>query len=376
MAVATITALHPMSLAAAFVHQASGPSTHKVFRQTGSSFGDFRSHYKHNPTILLRNQQSELEAEQSTIAFALDFGGQSVQVELSSSTDIPSTVQHILSQVGYQYNPQDIERVLRQTWDSATLGDRSTAATGSSPPSYNGPTPPPNSRWDAECSIELPSGLVVELGPSTIGEAAGMGLFVRRTTSSNGPVLQTQGSAFCGYGPCEKISNSLEGLSDYQRQRTFEFVLPDSLESYVWFDGKLVTVWDAMKQSQATSVRSHVLDQNQEGELFLTPDVSSPCYLIPPTQPLDPQSITIQTIGHMCNDLAGGMVLSKEEYDTASDDNNLLVLVPRVVVRENGMLEPSGMPILTLAKTIVVANTDYAMEVGLRYGHAYWRNEV
>jgi hypothetical protein len=199
---------------------------------------------------------------------------------------------------------------------------------------------------------------------------------VRQSSSASGPILQTQGSAFCGYGPCQQITHSLVGLSDYQRQRTFEFILPDGLESYVWFDGKIQTVWNAMHQSKATGIRSHILEQNEKDELVLTHDSTCPCYLIPPPDPIDPQSITIQTIGHMCNDLAGGQTMSKEEYDVASHQNNLLVLVPRVVVRDDGMLEPTGMPILTLAKTIVVSNTDMPMEVGLRYGQSYWQNEI
>ena len=67
---------------------------------------------------------------------------------------------------------------------------------------------------------------------------------------------------------------------------------------------------------------------------------------------------------------------SEAEYDTTSHHDNLLVLVPRVVVQEDGILQPSGMPILTLAKTVNVANVVESMEVGLRYGQSYWKNEL
>jgi hypothetical protein len=311
-----------------------------------------------------------------TVAFEFNLGGNSVIVELSTADDIPTKALQLVSQFGNQLNPLDIQQMLQESWDIAT--SRDAAAAASPPPYYNGPTPLPETLWKAECTIELLSGLVLELGPSTIGETAGIGIFVRQSSSAPNPILQTQGSAFCGYGPCQQITDSLAGLSDYQRQRTFEFVLTDGLESYVWFDNKLQTVWDVMQQSQAKSVRSHILEYNEDEErIILTPDKTCPCYLIPPTDPLDIPSITIHTIGHMCNDLAGGWSMSKEDYDAASHENNLLVLVPRVrVQREDGVLEPSGMPILTLARTIVVANTDLPMEVGLRYGQAYWQNET
>jgi hypothetical protein len=313
---------------------------------------------------------------QGPISFELGFGENgNVRVELSSPDDIQVTAQLLSHQFGGQYNVRDIERVLQQSWDSATsLSPIDSSAMRAAPPVYNGPKPPSGSSWNAECTIELASGLILELGPSTIGEDAGLGLFVRQSPTAE-PILQTQGSAFCGYGPCLKVTDTLEGLSEYQRQRTFEFVLPDSLGSYVWFNGELQTIWDAMQQSQATGIRSHVLDHHENGELYLIPNTVSPCYMIPPEERLDPKTqISIQTIGHMCNDLAGGIQTTKDEYDAKSSEANLLVLVPRVEMKENGMIEPSGMPILTLAKTIFVANTDSPMEVGLRYGAGYWNS--
>lgn len=357
-----------------------------VFRQSRPDFPSYSPSLAFSNTVIILSSTNPSDAttDQSNatphqappqaIAFELDFGGNSVPIELSSADDIPMTAQQLASQ--FACDPQDIQQVLQQTWDAAstTTSGGAVAAYTQHPPPYQGPIATPTDEWKAERTIELPSGLIVELGPSTIGEAAGLGVFVRQSTNA-AAVLQTQGSAFCGYGPCDSIRDSLDGLTAYQRQRTFEFILPDSLESYVWFDSQLVTIWDALQQSQATGVRSHILDQTDNGELFLTPDAENPCYLIPPADPLDTQSITIQTIGHMCNDLAGGKVMSKEEYDAESEAINLLVLVPRVAKKENGLLEPSGMPILTLAKTVVVANTESSMEVGLRYGQAYWSDE-
>ncbi|MGK3758105.1 MAG: hypothetical protein ACI8RD_010419, partial [Bacillariaceae sp.] len=327
----------------------------------------------------------------SIVSFQVDFGveegtNEIITVELSSIEDITPQSQQLAERFNADVN--DIQSLLQKSWIEATFI-----------PTYSGPSLPIRSDTDddhddrTECIIELPSGLVFELRPSTIGENAGLGLFVRRTSSDNtsdGGVLQTQGSAFCGYGPCEKITDSVADLSDYQRQRSFEFILSDGLESYVWYEGSLLTVWEVMQSSSATGVQAHRLveitaaAEEEEGKDNFSPSTQlslihegKPCYLIPPAERPDPKSLTIQTIGHMCNDLAGGVPKqTEEEYNTSSHRGNLLVLVPRVVVNDDGILQPSGMPILTLAKTVYIANDLDSMEVGLRYGQAYWKNEL
>ena len=325
----------------------------------------------------------------SIVSFQVDFGVEEgtngiITVELSSTEDIIPQSQQLAERFNVDVN--DIQLLLQKSWNEATFI-----------PTYHGPSLPVTSDTDsdddrAECTIELPSGLVFELRPSTIGEDAGLGLFVRKTSldnTSDGGVLQTQGSAFCGYGPCEKITNSVADLSEYQRQRSFEFILSDGLESYVWYEGNLLTVWEVMQSSSATGVQAHRLVEITAAEEEKDKDnfppstqlslihEGTPCYLIPPAERPDPKSLTIQTIGHMCNDLAGGVPKqTEEEYSTSSHRDNLLVLVPRVVVDDDGILQPSGMPILTLAKTVYIANELDSMEVGLRYGQTYWKNEL
>ena len=158
-------------------------------------------------------------------------------------------------------------------------------------------------------------------------------------------------------------------------------MLSDGLESYVWYKGNLLTVGDVIQTTGATAVRSHSLVEMPDGgdgsssRLSLVYDTKSkPCYLVPPAERPDPKSLTIQNIGHMCNDLAGGSSTKKEDYGTSSDNNNLLVLVPRVTVNTDGVLEPDGMPVLTLAKSVYIGNVDESIEVGLRYGDMYWKN--
>ncbi|OEU21302.1 hypothetical protein FRACYDRAFT_234929 [Fragilariopsis cylindrus CCMP1102] len=325
----------------------------------------------------------------SIVSFQVDFGVEEgtngiITVELSSTEDIIPQSQQLAERFNVDVN--DIQLLLQKSWNEATFI-----------PTYHGPSLPVTSDTDsdddrAECTIELPSGLVFELRPSTIGENAGLGLFVRKTSldnTSDGGILQTQGSAFCGYGPCEKITSSVADLSEYQRQRSFEFILSDGLESYVWYEGNLLTVWEVMQSSSATGVQAHRLVEITAAEEEKDKDnfppstqlslihEGTPCYLIPPAERPDPKSLTIQTIGHMCNDLAGGVPKqTEEEYSTSSHRDNLLVLVPRVVVDDDGILQPSGMPILTLAKTVYIANELDSMEVGLRYGQTYWKNEL
>jgi 8-oxo-dGTP pyrophosphatase MutT (NUDIX family) len=331
-----------------------------------------------------KNHPQQGENEPPSISFEVEFSGEEgksemVVVELSSMKDIVPQSQALAAR--FNADITDMQFMLKQMWTDAT-----------SIPMYNGPSVSIESTdYTAECTIELPSGLVLELRPSTIGEDAGLGLFVRKASSEFGDVLQTQGSAFCGYGPCDQITDSLVGLSQYQRQRSFEFKLEDGLESYVWYKGNLLTVGDVIQSTGATAVRSHLLvvkpKGGKKGNGSASPSSSSglslvyypegnPCFLVPPADGPDPESLTIQTIGHMCNDLAGGNNRqTEEEYDASAHLNNLLVLVPRVAVDDAGVLQPTGMPILTLAKSVNIGNVVESIEVGLRYGDAYWKNE-
>lgn len=317
-----------------------------------------------------RGDQKEL------LTFEIEFNDEEgktemVPVELASMEDIVPKSLELASRLNADVD--DIKALLQKLWTDVTFV-----------PVHSGPSVSIEiNDNDAECTIELPSGLVLELRPSTIGENAGLGLFVRKKSSDIENVLQTQGSAFCGYGPCGQITDSLDGFSEYQRQRSFEFMLADGFDSYVWHKGSLLTVWDVLQSTGATGVKSHHLVAVEEYDdssssragLKLIHNPEEPCYMIPPAEPPQTKSLTIQTIGHMCNDLAGGKQgQSEEEYDVASNKHNLLVLVSNVVVRD-GILEPSGMPILTLSKTVGIANVNESIEVGLRYGVSYWKNE-
>ena len=305
--------------------------------------------------------EQKQDTDKPLLSFEVEYRGEggkieAVTVELSSMKDIVPQSQMLAERLNSNIN--DMQSMLKQMWADATAI-----------PVYEGPST--MIETDAECTIELPSGLVLELQPSTIGENAGLGLFVRKASENFQNVLQTQGSAFCGYGPCAQVTDSLKGVTKYQRQRSFEFVLSDGLESYVWHKGNLLTVGDVIKSTGATSVRSHLLE---EDSLVHDPK-GKPCYLVPPEERPDPKTLSIQKIGHMCNDLAGGISgQTAEEYDASSDQKNILVLVPKVIVTEDGVLEPTGMPILTLAQSVYIGNVDESIEVGLRYGASYWKN--
>ena len=336
------------------------------------------------------------------------------------------------------YQPQIYNGPLAYDDDDDDSDSSDHQPTSSSPPP---PPPQTSSRSSYEssvhCRVELPSGLILEVGRSTIPNA-GLGLFVRKkksslptstSTASDGDgILQTIGSAFAGYSN-GSIVRTLEGCTTYQTSRAFEFRLDEQLRSTVWYGSKILTIDEALAESGATSVAGHHLmfddndqsiqdDRNIENAsarrrlVGIVPDDDDRFYFVPDDPSSydddddvdgnnDSNNVTIQTIGHFVNDLAGGGggsgdgASNVEEYDKLSDLRNLLVLVPRVhavqipvVVDENGnkvkndsevvgdtitikQLEMAGMPLLTLSKNIVVDNT-IPMEIGLKYGYNYW----
>ena len=342
------------------------------------------------------------------------------------------------------YQPQIYNGPLAYDSDeNGDNGDHQPSSSSSSLPSQT------SSRSSYEssvhCRVELPSGLVLEVGRSTIPNA-GLGLFIRKkksksksqlppptsTLSDGDGILQTIGSAFAGYSN-GSIVQTLEGCTTYQTSRAFEFRLDEQLRSTVWYGSKILTIDEALAESGATSVAGHYLmfeddDDDDDGDgdgdsddqksqddrnfgntsdrrrlVWIVPDDDDRFYFVPDYPSSydgdnnDKNNVSIQTIGHFVNDLAGGGggdgANNVEEYDTLSDLRNILVLVPRVhavpvVVDENGkdvknesdvvgdtitikQLEMAGMPLLTLSKSIVVDNT-IPMEIGLKYGYNYW----
>mmetsp|Transcript_2638 Transcript_2638/g.5699 ORF Transcript_2638/g.5699 Transcript_2638/m.5699 type:complete len:465 (+) Transcript_2638:278-1672(+) len=355
----------------------------------------------------------------------------SLEVSDGSSDDggnggggVESCISNIVSKIGTQTQdgPESLASLLMSYWQQHVQ----TFQEFYHPQIYNGPVAydddQPSSQSSYESTvrsrIELPSGLVLEVGQSTIPNA-GLGLFLRKqspTTSDDG-ILQTIGSAFAGYSS-GGIIRTLEGCSTYQTSRAFEFRLDEQLRSTVWYGSKILTIDEALVESGATSVAGHHLmfeddddnsQDNSDGNtgvrrrlVGIVPDDDDRFYFVPddPSSSSlsstkkngdndDNNNVSIQTVGHFVNDLAGGSVAKNvEEYDTLSDLRNILVLVPRVhavpVVDEDGkdkkdskdgdtikQLEMAGMPLLTLSKNIVVDNTT-PMEIGLKYGYNYW----
>ena len=287
------------------------------------------------------------EPEESAVMVELDFGGESVMVKMSSPDDAEKEARRLATQIEGVDVPS-LQHELANIWESAT---------SKMPPVYEGPK---YTGDDVHHTIELPSGLTIQVAPSTI-PSAGLGLFVK------GPqVLQIQGSAFCGYGQHEKITHNLDGLTKYQLQRTFQFLLEDGLESSVWYDGELVSMLQAVELSNASGVKGHTLTK-QEGTLALVPDTDTQCYIVPPSDTPPCDSLKITSVGQMANDLAGPV----ENYEELSEQSNLLVLVPRVALK-NGILEPAGMPVLTMSRSVLIG--EELMEIGLTYGSFYWTN--
>lgn len=329
---------------------------------------------------------------------------------------------------------------------------------------YVGPTPstsiPSIEEYEksvvAKIDIPTNNGLVLtlEVADSTIPNA-GKGLFVRKSVAeeenAGGGILQTIGSAFCGYGrgrfvPSLDTSTTTTGsaapLSHGMKERTFEFRLEQGIMSTVWYDGQLMSIGEAVEKSNATHVACHSLtfkdddnsnDKNNEDRfnrhlMDIHPvdidenndhdQYSKYRYFVPLEEQPDFSALSIHTVGQMANDLAGGrwtrvdssssigndsgsttmveQLTTEEEYHELSAARNILVLIPRIELEiteidpsekssshSDGMvdqecnrlrrvLRPSGMPVMTLSRSVIITNTNIPMEVGCQYGYYYW----
>lgn len=259
-------------------------------------------------------------------------------------------------------------------------------------PKYEGPVA--SSSFSSSSSIVLPSGLALEVGPSTV-HGAGEGLFVRAVDGD--AVLQTAGSAFCGYARGRTVSET--DLVNRGGGYAAEFRLTDGLdESQVWFRGRLATIGEVLTEVEAeyetktrdVRVLGHVVVRDDEGVVVgLDPPVRgepSARFFVPDDD--QPSPLTVRTAGHKANDLAGGTRDGGDdpnEYDARSERANLLVLVPQVRATERPSggdddddetvvvwLESSGPPIFTVARTVLIRNRE-PMEVGCAYGFQYWQ---
>mmetsp|Transcript_4832 Transcript_4832/g.7466 ORF Transcript_4832/g.7466 Transcript_4832/m.7466 type:complete len:424 (-) Transcript_4832:692-1963(-) len=334
------------------------------------------------------------------VRFEIEIGEITETVELSSVDDAHKEARRINLKHGWGNDPsiEQLEETFCQYWNDVINCE---GGYGLEPVPYEGPTSP----LESDSPTILPSGLVLDVLPSSIPNA-GMGVFVRKNKPSDDDILQLAGSAFCGYarGTMKSTLSTLE----QQSGTVIEFRLFDGLESLVWYDGALMSVKKAIIASKASGITGHRLifapeveneveHESVDGDTSLLKskdEIKSTTrlqrmvdlvfdeslyqnnrYFVPDCA--QQETYTIRTLGKMMNDLAGGCDSDDQTYERDSEDKNLVVIVPRVraVQSDNNdvTLEPYNMPIFTLARSVLITNEE-PMEVGCKYGFNYWQD--
>mmetsp|Transcript_3233 Transcript_3233/g.4812 ORF Transcript_3233/g.4812 Transcript_3233/m.4812 type:complete len:447 (+) Transcript_3233:50-1390(+) len=350
------------------------------------------------------NDGSSILFKKKEVRFEIEIGDVTEMVKLSNIDDAPQEAQRIHQKHGWGEDPsvQMLEEILYQYWNDVISCE---GGYGLEPVPYAGPNSP---QIRSDSPIVLPSGLVLEVLNSTIPDA-GMGVFVRKNNTSDDGILQLAGSAFCGYA--KGTMKSTISISEQRSGIVIEFRLDDGLESLVWYDGALMPVKKALFVSKANGITGHKIIFKSQVKNEVDTDVfgdnvslkdsadeikpttrqqqmmvdlvfdetlyKSNRYFVPESK--QQETFTIRTIGKMMNDLAGGCDSDDKTYETDSEGKNLLVIVPRVraVTHKNSddnitLLEPYGMPIFTLARSVLITNEE-PMEVGCNYGFNYWQ---
>lgn len=236
------------------------------------------------------------------------------------------------------------------------------------PPQYEGQTPAGGELEGVVASFDLEeSGLVIEVARSLVAADAGLGLFIR-CMDSVGEVPLNVGTAICGYAAGE-----MRHEPDETGGKTVAFAL-SSLDTSVFFERELHSVRALLEMESVDAIAGHVLRRDAEGtpsSLDIDPEYDGERYFVPDAA--QPEPPTMLTVGCRANDLALGKG-GAGDYDRASEEKNLLVLVQRLErsSKQPGLLVPSR-PISTLARSVTIRNT-VPMELGCRYGGQFWQS--
>eukprot|EP00667_Euglena_gracilis_P011024 EG_transcript_11240 len=240
---------------------------------------------------------------------------------------------------------------------------------------YEGPELP----WSAlEAGVELQQlGLVVAVGPSSLGPEAGRGLYVA-LGDGVAEVSLPQGTLLCGYA-----RGTMQARPQGNKSVAFAF---DDLATPVFYNRQLMPLKDAIVQAAAATAAgnapvdvSHALYGHlvyeKEGTVAVAPDPEVTArYFIPTEPPLAEVGVT--SLGMFANDLAFLNLDPEEElYASLSGLRNVLELVWRVEWdAEAKRLAPSW-PVVIMAREVAFKNR-HAMEVGVRYGWRYWQSAL
>ena len=251
------------------------------------------------------------------------------------------------------------------------------------PPAYLGP----KSHFEdmlSGCSIE-DLGLQVMVGPSKICD--GLGLFVALGEDVESALL-LRGTPVCGYS-----KGTMVPLATGTFTVAYVYV---GMQNGVIFQKRLMPLVEAVglaadmtnTQDLRNLVAGHELlwDADDE-EIIIKPTDDYDCRYFIPDDPLSVKATTtastttteatgegaVWTVGNMgmyANDCAYSPSATEQSYRATSPAKNVLQIVWRLDLNEQGQLAPTW-PVVVLLRDALFTNVE-PMEVGLQYSWRYW----
>ena len=237
---------------------------------------------------------------------------------------------------------------------------------------YVGPSPiEGNKLRDVQVSLPLPElGVVLEVADSLVAEDAGRGLFIRVLPEGPTEVTLAGGTSLCGYGAGEMCAER----PSRARGRYTQFKLVGCAP--VWFEGSLVSACELLQREDVDRIEAHEAVRNAFGELqtIRSDDAyqGSHRFFVPSEDAVAGNALDVSSLGIMANDLAADATTTSAEYDAASAERNLLVLVQELArdATSADTLVPTR-PVPTLARSTLFTNVE-PMEIGIGYGADFW----
>ena len=207
--------------------------------------------------------------------------------------------------------------------------------------------------------------LNVMVGPSIAAE--GRGLFISLGDDGKEVTLPA-GQIICGYS-----KGSFQREADGDKTVGYSF---NDVQNGVIFEKKLMPLFDAImlakNMTRVTSVDTivygHVLSSDAAGDVRIerAPDFFESYFV-----PNEVTEFLPINLGVFANDFAFSFDMTANEYTAISSNENILQLVWRLALTENGMLMPTW-PVVILMSDTQFTNHE-PMEVGLRYSWKYWQ---
>jgi hypothetical protein len=221
--------------------------------------------------------------------------------------------------------------------------------------------------------------LQVLVGPSQVASGLGLYLCIDDYDKENAieEIIIPQGTPFCGYA---RGYFTDEATGD--KSVGFQFEEGSAEDKAVFFNKELVSLGDVIRgiiQERNTQLSStwtpgilwgHLIKIVND-EIYVKSDTDFKSRIfIPEIDKDNPFAAT--SLGVYANDLAFDPDSNEEGYDEASSRNNILQLVWRLSIEENGNALVPTWPVV-IAKVDCRFLNSVPMEVGLQYGYKYWK---